>query len=147
MPVLHFVGGPPPARAADGAVPGPDAQPIPAGAPDAVTLRSGGQTIRLPAGSIVYAEVFGHELHVHTDSGQTHCGRGRLSALEAQLAGCGFLRCHRSYLVQLRHVRSLRRYRITLADGAELPVSKQNYLAIQRELAAYAAAQRQAGPA
>ena len=38
---------------------------------------------------------------------------------------------------ELPYVAGLRRYRITLAGGAALPVSKQNYLLIQRALAAY----------
>lgn len=139
MPVLHFCGGKLPADAASGAASEPDAQHDPVDVPSTISLRSSGELISLPVNSIVYAEIFGHELHVHTESGRIYCGRGRLSALESRLDGCGFLRCHRSFLVQLRHVRGLRRYRVTLSDGTELPVSKQNYLAIQREIAAYAA--------
>lgn len=139
---MLYCGGKPGQGAAAGSIPGPDVSRIPAGTPGAVTLRCGGETVQLAAGDIIYAEIFGHELHVHTVSGRTYRGRGRLSALGQQLAGCGFLRCHRSYLVQLRHVRCIRRYRITLSDGTELPVSKQNYLAIQRALTAYAAEQQ-----
>lgn len=102
-----------------------------------ITLRCRGEEQVLPIGQILYAEVFDHELQIHTADGQTYCGRGHLSALAERLSGCAFLRCHRSYLVHLPYVTGLRRYRITLSNGAVLPVSKQNYLIIHRELSAY----------
>lgn len=102
-----------------------------------ITLRSRGEDQILPIQQILYAEIFDHELHVHTLDGKTYCGRGHLSALEEQLSGCAFLRCHRSYLVHLPYVTNLCRYQITLSGGAVLPVSKQNYLVIQRELSSY----------
>ena len=105
--------------------------------PCTVTLRSGGEAHTLPAADILFAEIFDHELHIHTVDGRTLCGRGHLSALERQLAGRAFLRCHKSYLVNLQFVTGLCRYRITLTGGAAVPVSKQNYLAIQQAIDAY----------
>ena len=93
-------------------------RPSPQNAARTITLRSCGEAQALPVEQIVYAEVFDHEL-------------------EQRLSSCDFLRCHRSYLVHLPYVAGLRRYRITLSGGAALPVSKQNYLLIQRALAAY----------
>ena len=57
-----------------------------------ITLRSRGEDQILPIQQILYAEIFDHELHVHTLDGKTYCGRGHLSALEEQLSGCAFLR-------------------------------------------------------
>lgn len=50
-----------------------------------------------------------------------------------------FVRCHRSYLVNLRHVRSLHagsgsRYWLTLAGGVELPVGRAHVAGMRREL-------------
>jgi len=50
-----------------------------------------------------------------------------------------FVRCHRSYLVNLRHVRSLHagsgsRYWLVLNDGTELPVGRANVATLRREL-------------
>lgn len=104
---------------------------------DFVTLRCHGETQQLPADKILFAEIFDHELHIHTVDGQTFCGRSSLSALKKQLTGRAFLRCHRSYLVNLHYVTSLCRYQITLENGSTIPVSKQNYLAIQQALSAY----------
>lgn len=47
----------------------------------------------------------------------------------------GFLRIHRSYVVNLRYVQSIRRYRATLTDGRELPIGQEKYLALKVALA------------
>jgi len=51
-----------------------------------------------------------------------------------------FVRCHRSYLVNLRHVRTLHagsgsRYWLILNDGTELPVGRAHVAALRGELA------------
>lgn len=118
---------------------GPSTLPsgTPSSSPPAIILRRHTQTQLLPAEDIVYAEVFSHELHIHTRQGATLCVRGSLTSLEQQLCDSRFVRCHKSFLVYLPYVTHLHRYRITLVNGTQLPVSKQNYLDIQRALAAY----------
>jgi len=71
---------------------------------------------------------------------------GRSELHEKSLAGLSsvlppdFVRCHRSYLVNLRHVRSLHaasgsRYWLVLNDGTELPVGRAHVAALRSELA------------
>lgn len=71
---------------------------------------------------------------------------GRSELHDKSLAGLGgvlppdFVRCHRSYLVNLRHIRSLHsgsgsRYWLVLSDGVELPVGRAHVAALRRELA------------
>ncbi|MET0289995.1 MAG: LytTR family DNA-binding domain-containing protein [Pseudoxanthomonas sp.] len=71
---------------------------------------------------------------------------GRSELHDKSLAGLtavlppDFVRCHRSYLVNLRHVRALHaasgsRYWLVLAGGAELPVGRAHVAALRRELA------------
>ena len=62
-----------------------------------------------------------------------------LSSLTAVLPP-DFVRCHRSYLVNLRHVRTLHagsgsRYWLILNDGTELPVGRAHVAALRGELA------------
>lgn len=70
---------------------------------------------------------------------------GRSELHDKSLAGLGsvlppdFVRCHRSYLVNLRHVRTLRaasgsRYWLVLGDGAELPVGRAHVAALRCQL-------------
>lgn len=70
---------------------------------------------------------------------------GRSELHDKSLAGLvavlppDFVRCHRSYLVNLRHVRTLHagsgsRYWLILAGGTELPVGRAHIAALRREL-------------
>lgn len=45
-----------------------------------------------------------------------------------------FLRAHASHLVNPLHVRTLRRFEVTMADGTALPVPQKKYTAFKREL-------------
>lgn len=42
-----------------------------------------------------------------------------------------FCRIHKSYIVNTLYVKSIQRYRVTLQNEVELPVSKENYLDIR----------------
>ena len=44
--------------------------------------------------------------------------------MESLLSGLGFLRCHRSFLVNMKHVVGLRDPFITLSNGFTVPVSR-----------------------
>jgi len=70
---------------------------------------------------------------------------GRSELHDKSLAGLGpllppeFVRCHRSHVVNLRHVRSLHaasgsRYWVVLSDGTELPVGRAHVAALRTEL-------------
>ena len=50
----------------------------------------------------------------------------RLSDMEA-LLGDGFFRCHRSYIVSMKHVRRVTRAAMILDDGTEIPLSRSLY--------------------
>lgn len=45
-----------------------------------------------------------------------------------------FVRCHASYLVNPEHVTEIRRFRIRLQNGIELPVPEKKYMAVKTEL-------------
>ena len=101
-------------------------RPSPRKAARTITLRSCGEAQVLPVEQIVYAEVFDHELHIHTADGSTYCGRGHLSALEQRLSSCDFLRCHRSFLVNLEHVQGIEGSDFRMLDGTQIPISASN---------------------
>lgn len=58
----------------------------------------------------------------------------KLDDLELQLSGEGFLRCHKSFLVQERHIKSWRENALWLADGTELPISRTYEKEVNRRL-------------
>ena len=80
---------------------------------------------------ILYIEVLDSLLKLHTLSGRAYQTGGHLTQLEQKLPPGQFLRCHKSYLVNMDYVEGIRRYTLLLAGGQTIPVSKQNYTAIK----------------
>lgn len=83
--------------------------------------------ISIAPSRIWYMEAVGHNCRMDM---QKECLELRMSftaAMEALREEPGFMRCHRSYLVNLKYVREIRRSGITLDDGRRLPVSRSAY--------------------
>lgn len=89
-----------------------------------ILLNREGDVVRLPLSHLYYVEVFGHQLHYHTSEGEfTQTGSRSLAALEKELSGCGFARCHSGYLVNLRYVDAVEADAVRVT-GRLLPVSR-----------------------
>ena len=71
---------------------------------------------------ILYVEVAGHQLQIHTETG-IHCVSLPLKKLEAELAGHPFAKCNQCYLVNLRHVEEFRGNTVVVG-GHTLQVSR-----------------------
>ena len=85
---------------------------------------------RIPHSHIRYFQSDGHHILIHTtERDQPFTQLRRLNDIEQETAGAGYLRCHQSYLVNMRFVSVLdhRQMRLILTDGAELPVSKRYF--------------------
>ena len=61
----------------------------------------------------------------------------KLDRIEEKLEGFGFLRAHKSYLVNGRHIRQICNYRILLDTGEEIPVPRSRYQQVKEAFAAY----------
>jgi len=61
----------------------------------------------------------------------------KLDAIEEKLSGCGFLRIHKSYLVNLKHIRKISNYTVMLGTGEELPVPRPRYQAVKEAFVEY----------
>lgn len=90
-----------------------------------VLLPSAGGGLRLPADDILYAEAFSHTVELHTVR-QVFSLKTSMNELETSL-GEGFFRCHRSYIVGLKHVRRVTRCAMVLDTAAEIPLSRKLY--------------------
>jgi len=106
-------------------------QPAPVSAPDRIEVRSDGRTLYLTPAEILYAEAAGNyiELYLIT-SAKPLLLRGTLSNYEKRLSAYGFVRIHRSRLLNRGHMRSFSAtssgdLRITLVDGRELAGSRR----------------------
>jgi DNA-binding LytR/AlgR family response regulator len=81
-----------------------------------------GEYIRLPQEDILYAESFDHYIKLMTGRG-SYTVRMKASAFDAEAEG--FVRCHRSYSVNLKYVRRITRVGLMLDDGSVIPVSRR----------------------
>ncbi len=72
---------------------------------------------QIPLRDIVYIESSGHMLIFKLVNGSVFEQYGSLRATEAKLAGRGFVRTHKSYLVNQRYIEEIRRRDIRLTDG------------------------------
>ena len=96
--------------------------------PDVLPIRQGRETVRVPVASIQWIDAAGDYMCIHA-GGDTHILRGTMKELEELLDPKLFQRVHRSTIVNLRLVRSLRahmngEYFLTLEGGHELKLSR-----------------------
>ncbi|MDE5930903.1 MAG: LytTR family transcriptional regulator DNA-binding domain-containing protein, partial [Lachnospiraceae bacterium] len=61
----------------------------------------------------------------------------KLDKIEEKLSDFGFLRIHKSYLVNMRHIRKISNYTATLDTEEELPVPRLRYQAAKEAFVAY----------
>lgn len=89
-----------------------------------IILRSGGVTYRLTVSDISYCEIRNHDMLICVN-GTVAAYRYSMKELEDQLLPYGFLRCHSSYLVNPRHIRSVELTQLVLKDGSHIPISQR----------------------
>jgi DNA-binding LytR/AlgR family response regulator len=93
-----------------------------------IPVELAGTTRMLPRSSVRWVEAQGDYARLHT-ADASHLVRVSLATLAERWADAGFVRIHRSYLVQLRLVAELRLTHsgyIVAVDGVELPVSRRH---------------------
>lgn len=101
-----------------------------AAAPDTrIEIRDGGRVILLEPAQIGWIEAAGNYVEIHV-GGTAHLARGTLAAFEERLARRGFLRVHRSRLVNRARVKAFKPtpsgdLEITLDDGRVIGGSRR----------------------
>ncbi len=61
----------------------------------------------------------------------------KLDVIEERLSDYGFLRIHKSYLVNMKHICRISNYAVYLDNGEELPVPRLKYQAVKEEFVAF----------
>lgn len=61
----------------------------------------------------------------------------KLDHIEQRLNGYGFLRIHKSYLVNMKHIRKISNYKVVLDCGEELPVPRLKFQAVREAFVLY----------
>jgi len=79
-------------------------------------------TIKIPLSRIAYVEGMERSVFFNTESGETIESRMKMEDAEKQLGGSPFLRCHRSFIVNMNYVADLRGDDLIMKDGRLVPV-------------------------
>ncbi len=99
-----------------------------------VNTTQGIQTVE--RNDIEYVENMSRTLHVHMVDGREIVSRFLRCSFEEStkelLASESFVQVHKSYIVNLRHVKIYRQNMITVRSGKELPVSKNKQTGVKR---------------
>jgi DNA-binding LytR/AlgR family response regulator len=107
-------------------------------APEMITVDQGGTTRMIRRDDVTYVQAQGDYARLHT-ADASYLIRVPLADLEQQWADAGFIRTHRSYLVALKHVSSMKLAadgpRVTVA-GAGLPISRRHLPIVREKLEA-----------
>jgi DNA-binding LytR/AlgR family response regulator len=103
-----------------------------------VEHQRGGATRLVPRASILYVKSEGDYVRIVSDDGR-FLVRGALSQIERRWIPYGFVRVHRSYVVNLRRATEIRpelggSATIVLADGSEVPVARRQVPELRRRL-------------
>lgn len=75
---------------------------------------------------IYYFEIKGRMIDVHGPEG-TFSYYGQIGMLENSLQDKGFLRCHKSYLINLNYVDAYNRQEVLLENGEKVAIAKRRY--------------------
>lgn len=72
---------------------------------------------------IIYCEIIDRKVYLHLKSGEVIDYYDRMGNLEKKLDG-RFFKCHRSYLINLKFLKSYRNNTAYMENGKEIPVSR-----------------------
>jgi len=95
---------------------------------DSLRIKTQTSVFSLPYGKIEFIEVIAKKLYFYLTDGSIREVPGSLAEFEqALLSRPGFLKVHRSYLVNLQWVQELRPGELVTASGRRVPVSRTAY--------------------
>lgn len=100
-----------------------------------ITITVKGGILRLDTSDIYYVESQGHNLIYYTGNG-THLSSGTMKSAEDQLAGFGFSRGNKGYLINLAHVDGIQD-KCAQVKGESLQLSRPRYNAFMQDLTNY----------
>ena len=100
-----------------------------------ILLPVGGEMLRLPISQVQYVEAFSHTVAIITGT-DTIQVKMPISEVE-KLLGEEFIRCHRSYLVGLKHIARLSKTEVILDSGKALPLSRGAAATVHKAFISY----------
>ncbi|MFI3238764.1 MAG: LytTR family DNA-binding domain-containing protein [Lachnospiraceae bacterium] len=94
-----------------------------------------GQKIRVLIKNIIFVEIYSKSVLIHMEIGSDEIYEMKvaLHVLEQELHAKGFLRIHKSYLVNMGHILAMRNYQVHLSTGRSLSASQRKWSDLVKE--------------
>ncbi|WP_324823761.1 LytTR family DNA-binding domain-containing protein [Sinanaerobacter sp. ZZT-01] len=106
--------------------------------PKQFLLQTANGFIHIPLSDILYFEIYNRTILLHKTNNETITFTGTLNNLENKLPMLHFVRVHKSYLANIKHIIKITRYELTLTNHMKIPIGKKRYTAVQKNLLEYA---------
>ena len=90
---------------------------------DSLLVQKGYEGRIIPKDEIVFCEIIDRKIYLNLASGEVVDYYERIENLETKL-GSHFFRCHRSYLINLKHLKGYKNGTACMDNGKEVPVSR-----------------------
>ncbi len=103
---------------------------------NSITIRKGATHERLLAADIVYIESRARELYIYLKNGETRTCYGKLDSIEAEINSSSFLRCHKSFLVNMNYIARAKNEFITVF-GHVVPIRQNGKTSIKERYFKY----------
>jgi DNA-binding LytR/AlgR family response regulator len=91
-----------------------------------IIVKEQGNQIKLDINEITYIEVQKETITIHTLK-QVYNTKGTMNNIENEIDCSRFFRCHKSFLVNLEHVKSIKQYIAILENSEEVPISRYRF--------------------
>lgn len=91
--------------------------------------------VNIVAKSIYFVEIYNHDLIYHTEEGDFKV-RGKLRDVTEKLDDSQFFQCNRSYIVNMRHIKSVNNDFLVVND-VKIPISKSRQKEIEQRFVLY----------
>ncbi|MGL5378779.1 LytR/AlgR family response regulator transcription factor [Clostridium sp.] len=87
-----------------------------------LSVKMNKEVIEIPLSEVRYFIMFSHYLDIVTEK-ETIKWKKRISDLEEEIINPKFIRCHRSYIVNMEYVKIVQKNKIILEDNTIIPIS------------------------
>lgn len=95
-----------------------------------IIIKKQGHQIKLDINEITYIEVQKETITIHTLNG-VYKINGTMNNIEKEIDCSRFFRCHKSFLVNLEHIKIIKQYIAILENNEEVPVSRYRFKEIK----------------
>jgi len=106
---------------------------------EVITVTCAGESRVVSVPNVLYFEVQNYVIVIHYENERFEF-YSTLGKIENSLIGRGFVRVHRSYLVNVAHIKALYRQEVTLSNGASIPVGRKFVEEIRQYIQDYSSA-------